>query len=176
MTGPDAWFAAAGAAAWGTCAYEDVRPHMDAPALARAEALCPAPAGIYVAAFPYFPGEAPGNLSLYARGEDYHAAVARRLDRVCAALRPSHPGRCFAPLVDNSPLPEQLCAALAGLGLRGRNTLTILPPWGTWLFFGRHPHRSASGECSRSRSGVHGLRQMHCGLSRRRIGPQRPGP
>ena len=57
MTGPDAWFAAAGAAAWGTCAYEDVRPHMDAPALARAEALCPAPAGIYVAAFPYFPGE-----------------------------------------------------------------------------------------------------------------------
>ena len=136
MTGPDAWFAAAGAAAWGTCAYEDVRPHMDAPALARAEALCPAPAGIYVAAFPYFPGEAPGNLSLYARGEDYHAAVARRLDQVCAALRPAHPGRCFAPLVDNSPLPEQLCAALAGLGLRGRNTLTILPPWGTWLFLG----------------------------------------
>ena len=106
MTGPDAWFAAAGAAAWGTCAYEDVRPHMDAPALARAEALCPAPAGIYVAAFPYFPGEAPGNLSLYARGEDYHVAVARRLDRVCAALRPAHPGRCFAPLVDNSPLPS----------------------------------------------------------------------
>ena len=25
---------------------------------------------------------------------------------------------------------------MAGLGLRGRNTLTILPPWGTWLFLG----------------------------------------
>lgn len=124
----------AGAAAWGTCAYADLLPHMDGEARERAAALCPSPAGVYAAAFPYFAGDAPGNLSLYARGEDYHLVLLRRLEGVCGGLRALHPGRTFLPLVDNSPLPERVCAALAGVGLRGRNTLTILPPWGSYVF------------------------------------------
>ena len=126
----------AGAAAWGTCAYRDLLPSMGGPAREKAEAICPAPAGAFVAAFPYYAGEEPGNLSLYARGEDYHLALSRRLEQVCAGLREAWPGRTFAPLVDDSPLPEREAAALAGLGLRGRNGLAILPPWGTWAFLG----------------------------------------
>ena len=124
----------AGAAAWGTCTYTGLLPHMDAHARAKAEGLCPDPAGVYVAAFPYYAGEIPGNLSRYARGEDYHTALTRRLAPVCAALEAAHPFHKFVPLVDNSPLPEREAAHLAGLGLRGKNGLTILPPWGSWLF------------------------------------------
>ena len=130
----DTLWTSAGAAAWGTCAYADLHLHMKEHAQARAEALCPAPAGVYVAAFPYYAGKAPGNLSLYARGEDYHTALTRRLEPVCAALHRAHPFHKFVPLVDNSPLPERQAAALAGLGLRGKNGLVILPPWGSWLF------------------------------------------
>ena len=129
-----ALWARAGAASWGTCAYRDLLPWMDAPARARAEALCPRPAGVYVAAFPYYPGAEAGNLSLYARGEDYHLTLPRRLSPVRAALQDHYPGRIFIPLADNSPLPERAAAALAGIGLRGKNTLTILPPWGSWVF------------------------------------------
>lgn len=132
----DTLWTQAGAVAWGTCAYAGLLPHMDEHAQAKAEGLCPAPAGVYVAAFPYYAGEAPGNLSRYARGEDYHTALARRLAPVCAALEATHPFHKFVPLVDNSPLPEREAAALAGLGLRGKNGLVILPPYGTWIFLG----------------------------------------
>lgn len=125
-----------GAAAWGACAYRDLLPFMDAAGREKAETLCPRPAGVFVAAFPYYAGEGAGNLSLYARGEDYHQALARRLEPVCGGLREARPGRIFTPLVDNSPLPEKEAAALAGLGLRGRNTLVILPPYGSYLFLG----------------------------------------
>ena len=130
----DTLWSQAGAAAWGTCAYADLLPRMNEHAQARAEELCPAPAGVFVAAFPYYAGEGPGNLCRYARGEDYHTALSRRLAPVCAGLEAAYPFHKFVSLVDNSPLPEGDAAALAGLGLRGKNGLVILPPWGSWLF------------------------------------------
>ena len=132
----DDLFTASGAAAWGCCSYGDLLSHMDLIARTRAEALCPGAQGVFVAAFPYYAGDRPGNLSRYARGEDYHTAVLRRLEGVCAGLRAAHPGRVFLPGADDSPIPEGPAAALAGLGLRGMNGLVILPPWGTWLFLG----------------------------------------
>ena len=132
----DRIWAQAGAAAWGTCAYADLRSRMDARAQDRAEALCPGAAGVYVAVFPYYAGDQPGNLSRYARGENYHTALSRRLEQAAAALSEALPVHKFVPLVDNSPLPEGVAAGLAGLGLRGQNGLTILPPHGTWIFLG----------------------------------------
>ena len=130
----DPLFAAAGAAGWGHCAFSDLP--LGPEAEARAEQLCPAPAGVFVAAFPYDAGDQPGNLSRYARGRDYHQAVTARLEQVCAVLRDAYPGRVFVPGADNSPLPERECARLAGLGLQGRNGLVILPPYGSWIFLG----------------------------------------
>ena len=90
MTLDELW-TGSGAAAWGTCAYRDLLPAMDEAAQAKAAGLCPDPAGVFVAAYPYFPGDAPGNLSLYARGQDYHVAIPRRMERVCQALREGYP-------------------------------------------------------------------------------------
>ena len=135
MTLDELW-TGSGAAAWGTCAYRDLLPAMDEAARAKAAGLCPDPAGVFVAAYPYFPGDTPGNLTLYARGQDYHVAIPRRMEQVCEGLRTLYPGRNFVRMVDDSPLPERMCAGLAGVGLRGRNGMTIVPPWGTYLFLG----------------------------------------
>ena len=121
----------------------------------KVETLCPAPETVLVAAFPYYAGERPGNLSLYARGEDYHRVVTRRLNTVCDALRRKYPEESFVPAADNSPLPEREAAWLAGIGLRGKNGLLILPPYGTYVFLGTIltgaaldvPERPAAPDC-----------------------------
>lgn len=130
----DALFSAAGAAGWGSCAFPDL--HLTEEVRRKAEALCPMPSGVFVAAFPYGAEERPGNLSRYARGRDYHTALLDRLRPVCAALERQYPGHVFVPGADNSPLPERECARLSGLGLQGRNGLVILPPYGSWVFLG----------------------------------------
>ena len=42
---------------------------------------------VHVGVFAYLPPEAlPGNLSVYARGEDYHKAIGKRLRSACEIL------------------------------------------------------------------------------------------
>jgi epoxyqueuosine reductase QueG len=123
-----------GGADWGTCALDGIP--LSPEAREKVEALCPDAKGVFCLAFPYYAGNKPGNLSLYARGEDYHQAIARRLETACAALSALFPGRRFLPGVDNSPLPEREIARQAGLGIIGRNGLVILPPYGSWIFLG----------------------------------------
>lgn len=127
-------FAASGAAAWGTCAFQDLR--LGQESRARALELCPDAAGVLAAAYPYFAGNRPGNLSLYARGEDYHQCLIRRLSQVAAELEKHFPGNRFVPGTDNSPLDERQCARLAGIGVMGRNGLVIVEPYGSWVFLG----------------------------------------
>lgn len=129
-------FAAAGAAAWGCVAYGDLLPYMGAAAREKAASLIPNPAAVLVAVFPYFTGETEGNLSVYARGADYHTVLRDRLNTVCKYLRIEYPSYTFYSAADNSPLPEREAAWLAGLGLRGENGLLILPPYGSYVFLG----------------------------------------
>ena len=153
----DKLFAAAGAAAWGGAAFRRLLPFLSTEALEKVEALCPRPKTVLAAAFPYYAGERPGNLSLYARGEDYHAVVVRRLNTVCEALAEQYPGESFFPSADNSPLPEREAAWLAGIGLRGASGLLILPPYGTYVFLGtiltgaalELPERPPAPDCPR---------------------------
>ena len=88
---------AAGAAAWGAVRFSGLRPFLEAGAKEAIAALCPGVETVLVAAFPYYAGTAPGNLSLYCRGEDYHRVLARRLGQVCQALEAQHPGRRYVP-------------------------------------------------------------------------------
>ena len=83
-----------------------------------------------------YAGDRPGNLSLYARGGDYHTVVTARLNIVCNFLSQDCPKYSFLPAADNSPLPEREAARLAGLGMMGRHGLLILPPYGTYVFLG----------------------------------------
>ena len=86
--------------------------------------------------FPYYNDGAPGNLSLYARGQDYHKVVGTRLQEACRRLGERFPGYSFVPYVDVSPYPEVLACAWAGLGLLGQNGLLLTEKWGSYVFCG----------------------------------------
>lgn len=74
-------------------------------------------------------------IAKYARGEDYHHALMRRLDALAAYLRAS--GASLAhPWVDSGPVPERELAERAGLGWIGKNTMLIRPGAGSFFFIG----------------------------------------
>jgi len=98
--------------------------------------LCPGARSVLVFLFPYFAGERPGNLSLYARGRDYHAAIRDALAPAAEALRAEHPENRFVVLADDSPIPEVRAAALAGLGVHGEHGLLIHETYGSYVFIG----------------------------------------
>lgn len=129
-------FQAAGAAGWGSVAFARLRPAMRLEDQQKAEALCPGARTVLIAAFPYCAGDRPGNLSLYARGEDYHRVLLRRLTPVSTVLSCLYPGESVWVGADSSPLPEREAARLAGLGILGRHGLIIVPPYGSWVFLG----------------------------------------
>lgn len=130
----DRYLPATGACAWGACAFSDLT--LAPAARERALALCPGAAGVIVAAFPYLNGRPAGNLSLYARGEDYHQAILRRLEGAERALRRDFPGYTFLCGTDSSPLDERQCAVKAGVGMLGRHGLIMAEPYGSFLFLG----------------------------------------
>ncbi len=138
MTGANlhAAFTACGAVAWGGVSYDALTPYMDAISRAKTAELVKTPTAVLIAAFPYFTGETAGNLSVYARGRDYHSVLRQRLSTVCNFLLHKYPSYSFFAAADSSPLPERQAAWLAGLGLRGRNGLLILPPYGSYVFLG----------------------------------------
>lgn len=154
---------AAGAAAWGAVGFGGLLPFLSPQAREEIEALCPAPGGVFVGAFPYYAGQAAGNLSLYCRGADYHQVITKRLTGVCQALEAAHPGHVFLPGADNSPLPELTVARLAGMGIVGANGLLLVPPYGSYVFLGTiltslpletslppSPHCEDCGACRRA--------------------------
>jgi epoxyqueuosine reductase len=132
----NAAFTAAGAAAWGGVAYERLLPYMGEESREKAKALISNPAVVLTAAFPYFTGRTEGNLSVYARGADYHSVLRTRLNVICDFLNIKYPEYTFLAMTDSSPLPEREAAWLAGMGVRGDNRLFILPPYGSYVFLG----------------------------------------
>jgi epoxyqueuosine reductase len=78
-----------------------------------------------------------GSVGRYARGEDYHLVMKRKLTALaerCEVLagRPLRSRVC----VDTAPLLEHEVARAAGLGFSGKSTLTIVPGVGTWVLLG----------------------------------------
>lgn len=123
-----------GAAAWGTCAFSALSLTKEAEEACLR--LCPHAAGVVTAAFPYFAGDVEGNISLYARGEDYHRCVTRRLTAAAERLRERFPAYTFIIGSDNSPLDERQCARLGGVGVIGKHGLVMVEGYGSWVFLG----------------------------------------
>ncbi len=77
-----------------------------------------------------------GKVARYARGEDYHEVIKRRLHALCDRWREEHPGAEFRACVDTAPLMEREHAARAGLGWIGKHTLLIHPRLGSYFLLG----------------------------------------
>ena len=83
---------------------------------------------------PYYAGDLPGNLSLYARSKDYHLFAKELSTRLYARLKKLYPGKTFHLFTDHSPLSEVYAAALGGLGVLGDNGLLINERYGSYVF------------------------------------------
>ena len=96
--------------------------------------VVPSPTGCgsaVVCLFPYYAGQDEGNISLYARGRDYHNVVRVYLQKLNTSI--GQEGSIFA---DNNPYPEREMAVRAGLGFVGENGMLISQEYGSYVFIG----------------------------------------
>ncbi|MEM1165663.1 MAG: tRNA epoxyqueuosine(34) reductase QueG [Planctomycetota bacterium] len=77
-----------------------------------------------------------GRVARYARGDDYHRVMKKRVHELCDQLRGRFPEETFRAFVDTAPVLEREHAARAGLGWVGKHTLLIHPERGSWLVLG----------------------------------------
>lgn len=97
-----------------------------------------------------------GNISVYARGKDYHDIIKKRLKALARWMVETH-GCDLKVFVDTAPVPEKPLSAAAGLGWQGKHTNMVSPAFGSWLFLGAiyttmelvpdQPHRDQCGSC-----------------------------
>jgi len=76
-----------------------------------------------------------GNISVYARGKDYHDLLKSRLKQLARAFvgETSAEVKVF---VDTAPLMEKPLAAKAGMGWQGKHTNLVSRELGSWFFLG----------------------------------------
>lgn len=76
-----------------------------------------------------------GNISVYARGRDYHDVLKGRLKQIASQLA-SKSSWGVKVFVDTAPLMEKPLAAQAGIGWQGKHTNLVSREFGSWLFLG----------------------------------------
>ncbi|MEM6534668.1 MAG: tRNA epoxyqueuosine(34) reductase QueG [Pseudomonadota bacterium] len=76
-----------------------------------------------------------GNISVYARGKDYHDVLKKRLKQLARSFAEAT-GAQVKVFVDTAPLMEKPLAAKAGLGWQGKHTNLVSRDLGSWLFLG----------------------------------------
>jgi epoxyqueuosine reductase len=78
---------------------------------------------------------ARGAISVYARGDDYHDVIKKRLKALARWLVASAGGDVKV-FVDTAAVMEKPLAASAGLGWQGKHTNLVSRQYGSWLFLG----------------------------------------
>jgi epoxyqueuosine reductase len=78
---------------------------------------------------------ARGAISVYARGEDYHDLIKKRLKALARWLI-ANGGGDVKVFVDTAAVMEKPLAASAGLGWQGKHTNLVSREFGSWLFLG----------------------------------------
>jgi epoxyqueuosine reductase len=76
-----------------------------------------------------------GIISTYARGDDYHEVIKRRL-KALARWMVAHAGGDVKVFVDTAAVMEKPLAEAAGLGWQGKHTNLVSREFGSWLFLG----------------------------------------
>lgn len=101
--------------------------------------LLPGASSLIIVAFPYYSPlpQRPDALRIarFARGDDYHEVVSRRL-RLMADYIKQNFGGDTRVCVDTAPLRERYWALRANLGFIGRNCCLIIPGIGSYCFIG----------------------------------------
>lgn len=122
---------------WGSCSFDKIKEGLID---CRAKSRIPQNAeSVIVACFPYLLGEDDYkgiNISKYAVVTDYHDVALNRLNSAVEKLKELYPDEEFAAFADNSPIPEVRAACIAGLGVRGLNSLLITKKYGSYVFIG----------------------------------------
>ncbi len=80
-------------------------------------------------------GPNAGNISIYARGRDYHDTVKKRLKALARWIAERWPGE-LKVFVDTAPVMEKPLAQQAGIGWQGKHTNLVSREFGSWLFLG----------------------------------------
>jgi epoxyqueuosine reductase len=76
-----------------------------------------------------------GGISVYARGEDYHELIKKKL-KTLARWLVARAGGDVKVFVDTAAVMEKPLAAGAGLGWQGKHTNLVSRDFGSWLFLG----------------------------------------
>jgi len=110
------------------------------------------------------PGAATGGprafIARYARGEDYHTVLQRKLRAMAARVAERLGGGvAWTACVDTQPLLEREAAHHGGVGFLARNTMIIAPGLGSYLMLGEllldrdaEPTAGAEPRCGRCRA------------------------
>jgi epoxyqueuosine reductase len=108
------------------------------------QALWPEARTVVVLGVSYAPKDDPlahaaasdrGVVSVYARGQDYHDTLKRRLKLLARWIDERWPG-ALKLFVDTAPVMEKPLAQRAGLGWQGKHTNLVSRQFGSWLFLG----------------------------------------
>ena len=76
-----------------------------------------------------------GGISVYARGDDYHDLIKKRLKELARWLV-ANAGGDVKVFVDTAAVMEKPLAERAGLGWQGKHTNLVSREFGSWLFLG----------------------------------------
>ena len=97
-----------------------------------------------------------GNVSVYARGRDYHELIKGKIKDLAGILS-RRTGARVKVFVDTAPVMEKPLAEAAGLGWQGKHTVLVSREFGSWLFLGAifttaelpadEPHAESCGKC-----------------------------
>jgi epoxyqueuosine reductase len=108
------------------------------------QALWPQARSVVMLGVNYGPDENPlailarrerGAISVYARGEDYHELIKKRLKALARWLI-ANGGGDVKVFIDTAAVMEKPLAASAGLGWQGKHTNLVSREFGSWLFLG----------------------------------------
>jgi epoxyqueuosine reductase len=76
-----------------------------------------------------------GLISVYARGDDYHDVIKKKLKAVARDFA-TRTGADVKVFVDTAPVMEKPIAEAAGVGWQGKHTNLVSRDLGSWLFLG----------------------------------------
>ena len=99
------------------------------------------------------------NISIYARGEDYHNVLKKKLKAVASQIIKLVDNSEVKVFVDTAPIMEKNFAQKAGIGWQGKHTNVLSKKLGNWIFLGLiftnikieidNPEINHCGNCSR---------------------------